>query len=140
MTMWLGDNQIKMTHLIRDRDTKYTKGFDLIIRTEGAKIVQAPIMAPNPNAYMECWIGSLRKECLNHFICLSTKHLGYIVNEYVSYYNEHRPHQSKGNQLLKYHAFEKEEADDCHQCDQSLGKINCKHTLDGLIKYYSRAA
>ncbi len=140
MTMWLGDNQIKMTHLIRDRDTKFTKGFDLIIRTEGARIVQTPIMAPNANAFMECWIGSLRKECLNHFTCFSTKHLGYIVDEYVEFYNDHRPHQGKGNQLLKYHAFEKDEPNDCNPYDRPLGRINCKSSLGGLLKHYYRAA
>ena len=107
MTMWLGDNQIQMTHLIRDRDTKFSKAFDLIIRTEGARIVKTPIMAPNANAYMECWIGSLRKECLNHFTCFSTKHLGYIIDEYANYYY-----------------------------DQSLGRINCKHILGGLLRHY----
>ncbi len=105
MSMWLNDHNIEMKYLIRDRDTKFTKGFDLIIRTEGTRIVQTPIMAPNANAFIECWIGSLRKECLNHFTCFSTKHFGYIANEYVAYYNDHRPHQSKGNQLLKYHAL-----------------------------------
>ena len=38
-------------------------------------------------------MGSLKRECLNHFIFLSEDHLRSTVSAYVAYYNEGRPHQ-----------------------------------------------
>ena len=56
--------------------------------------------APNQNAFVERWIGSLRYECLNRFIVFGLQHLDYIVSEYQSFYNEERPHQRKDNRPL----------------------------------------
>jgi putative transposase len=43
--------------LIHDRDTKFTGAFDEVFRTEGMRIVLAPIRAPNANAFCERWVG-----------------------------------------------------------------------------------
>ena len=37
--------------LIHDRDTKFGGGFDEVFRTEGIKVIQTPVRAPNANAY-----------------------------------------------------------------------------------------
>ena len=39
-------------------------------------------------------IGSIRRECLDHVIPLSERHLRTILAEYVSYYNRDRPHRT----------------------------------------------
>jgi transposase InsO family protein len=38
-------------------------------------------------------MGSLKRECLNHFFFLSEEHLRRTVTAYITYYNEGRPHQ-----------------------------------------------
>jgi hypothetical protein len=48
---------------------------------------------PRANAYCERFIGSLRRECLDHFIILNERHLYRIVKEYETYFNNARPHQ-----------------------------------------------
>jgi putative transposase len=46
------------------------------------------------NAACERYLGSVRRECLDHVIILSARHLQAILTEYVSYFNRARPHQS----------------------------------------------
>jgi putative transposase len=49
--------------------------------------------APNMNAYTERVIGSIRREALDHFLLFSENQVRKIIKNYVSYYNEKRPHQ-----------------------------------------------
>jgi transposase InsO family protein len=59
----------------------------------GIKGVPTPYGAPNAQSHIERFMGSLRRECLNHFIFLSEDHLRRTVVAYVAYYNQGRPHQ-----------------------------------------------
>ena len=61
-----------------------------VLRIKGIPI---PYGAPNAAAHIERFMESLRRECLNHFIFLSEKHLRRTVVAYITYYNESRPHQ-----------------------------------------------
>ncbi len=100
--MWLEDHNIQITHLIRDRDGKFSEGFDAIIESVGATIIKTPVRAPNANAFSESWIGHFKRECLGWFLCFSLKHMDFIVQSYTHFYNEHRPHQSKENRVLTF--------------------------------------
>jgi putative transposase len=42
-------------------------------------------------------IGSIRRECLDHFLILSEPHLRRLLRDYVAYYNRSRPHQALAN-------------------------------------------
>ena len=55
--------------------------------------IPIPYGAPNAAAHIERLIGTLRRECLNHFISLSEDHLHRTVMAYITYLNEGRPHQ-----------------------------------------------
>jgi transposase InsO family protein len=55
--------------------------------------LRIPYSAPNATAHIERFIGSLKRECLNHFIFLSEDHLRRTVVAYITYYSEGRPHQ-----------------------------------------------
>jgi transposase InsO family protein len=57
------------------------------------KGIPIPYGASNAAAHIERFMGSLRRECLNHFIFLSEDHLRRTVAAYIAYYNESRPHQ-----------------------------------------------
>ncbi len=57
------------------------------------EIVRTPYRAPNANAIAERWIRTARSECLDHLLILSERHLKRTLGQYLTYYNERRPHQ-----------------------------------------------
>jgi transposase InsO family protein len=80
-------------YLIRDRDSKYGPLFSSVAKSTGIKVLKTPVRAPKANAICERFIGSLRRECLDYMLTLHSRQLHHIVQEYVDYYNQSRPHQ-----------------------------------------------
>ena len=87
------DDELHVTHLIRDNDTRYVNSFDTVFQSRSIEIIRTPVRAPQANAFAERWIRSLREECLDKIIILNQTHLKQVLHEYVTYYNEARPHQ-----------------------------------------------
>ena len=84
-------------------------------------------------------MGSLRRECLDHFLAFGEKHLDYLVSQYVTYYHLERPHQSLGNEpLLKMPGTDK--PPDNGELGIPAGAIKCQTRLGGLLKHYYRDA
>jgi len=96
-SMWADDEEIDIRFIIHDRDTKFTEAFDDHFRRDDGGVVKTPYQAPIANCFAESWIGSLKRECLNHFFCFSLRQLDHIVQTYGLYYNLHRPHQGLDN-------------------------------------------
>jgi transposase InsO family protein len=80
-------------YLIRDNDSKFGQHFSAVAAGTGIKEIRTPYHAPNANAICERYIGTLRRECLDHMIILNHKHLNGVSQEFVAFYNEARPHQ-----------------------------------------------
>ncbi len=55
--------------------------------------MEAPYRAPRANAVCERFLGSLRRECLDHVVILDDRHLHRLVKEYKSTFTCARPHQ-----------------------------------------------
>jgi putative transposase len=51
-------------------------------------------LTAHSNAYAERFIGSVRRECLDHIIVLSASGLRRVLNAYVTYYERSRTHLS----------------------------------------------
>jgi putative transposase len=85
--------------LIRDNDTKYGPQFDAIAAGVGIKVLRTPFGAPKGNAVCERFLGSLRRECLDHLILYGERHLLEQTKAYVAYFNHARPHQGIGQQI-----------------------------------------
>ena len=89
--------EYKPTHIIRDRDSKFTKQFCSILESDGIEFRPIPARSPNLNPYCESWVGRTRGEVLNHFIVFGEKHLRRILEAWLTHYHFHRPHQGLGN-------------------------------------------
>jgi transposase InsO family protein len=79
-------------YLIRDRDSIYGSYFRQRVKNMGITEVLTAPRSPWQNPYAERLIGSIRRECLNHVIVLSEKHLLIILSSYFKYYNQDRTH------------------------------------------------
>jgi hypothetical protein len=66
--MDLGDRSTRYRFLIRDRDSKFTAAFDAVFTGADIRIIRTPVRAPRANAFAERWIGTLRRECLDHIL------------------------------------------------------------------------
>jgi transposase InsO family protein len=85
--------------IIRDRDDKFGAVFDRVAAGVGTRVLHTAVRAPLMNAVCERFLGSVRRECLDHVIILSERHLRYVLAEYaLSYFNPARPHQGIGQQ------------------------------------------
>jgi transposase InsO family protein len=81
-------------YLIRDRDRISGRGFLARAQRLGIETVLTPVRAPQANAVAERWIGTIQRECLDHIIPLSARHLRRIVQEFVEYHTQTRPHRT----------------------------------------------
>ena len=79
-------------HLIRDRDRAY--GAAIVRRVRAMGIRDKPIAPASPwqNGFAERLIGSIRRECVDHFIVLGEAHLRRTLQSYARYYNIIRTH------------------------------------------------
>jgi putative transposase len=94
LLMDLGDRADRFQLLIRDRDRKFTAAFDAVFTGADIRIIRTPVRAPRANAIAERFIGTLRRECLDHLLILGTRHLTAVLREYIEHYNGHRPHRT----------------------------------------------
>lgn len=79
--------------LIRDRDSKYTRAFDEVFISEGARVINTPVRAPKANAFAERFVRTVRHEVLDLTLVLGRRHLDRILRRYAEHYNAQRPHR-----------------------------------------------
>ena len=96
LAMDLDDRSTPIRFLIRDRDTKFSRAFDEVVRSEGARVILTPIRAPNANAHAERVIETIRAECLDWTLILGRRHLDQTLRTYAEHYNRGRPHRALG--------------------------------------------
>jgi putative transposase len=136
--MWLEDNKLEAKFVIHDRDTKFSFAWDRMMFDAGVRRVRTPLMAPDANSFIESWIGSIKRECLNHFLCFGLGHLDYIAQAYVRFYNTHRPHTALGDRILDAATGQPPEIAASDVPD--VGRIRCRRFLGGLLRHYYREA
>jgi transposase InsO family protein len=83
-----------LNHVIRDRDGIYGKVFDARVEQLGIEQIRIAPRSPWQNGYAERFVGTLRRELLDHVIVLGECHLLRLVKLHARYYNEDRPHMS----------------------------------------------
>jgi len=81
-------------HLIRDRDRIYGTIVTRRLRAMGIRDKPTAPASPWQNGFAERLIGSIRRECVDHFVVLGEAHLRRILRAYARYYNDVRTHRS----------------------------------------------
>jgi len=113
-------------YLIRDWDCIY--GTIVATRIRAMGIRDKPIAPASPwqNGFAERLIGSIRRECLDHFIVLGEAHLRRILRAYANYYNDTRSHRSLDKDVPISRPV------------QRTGSISSRKVLGGLHHHYMR--
>ena len=118
------------SYMIRDRDRIYGEYFQTRVKHTGIEEVVIAPRSPWQSPYVERFIGSIRRECLDHMIVLTEDHLRRILESYFDYYHQARTHLS-----LDRNAPQPREVE-----PPSRGKIAAIPHVGGLHHRYIRAA
>ena len=115
--------------LIFDRDAKYGLEVPAVVRSLNMRPVQTSFESPWQNGIAERWVGSCRRDLLDHVIALNERHLKRLLCEYISYHHEDRTHLGLGKKTPGGRT-------------RSLpsGRISSRPRLGGLHYRYDRAA
>jgi transposase InsO family protein len=137
LLMRLDDMGATIKFVIRDRGEHFAPHlFDHVFTSSDIRVIPTPLRSPKANAICERVIGTLRRECTDHFLILGPGHLHRILGEYIDHYNHHRPHRSL-DQEPPYGRPE-----DHPTRDPRAGPIEIRRrpVLGGLTNEYSAAA
>jgi len=129
----LQEGELSAKFLLRDRDAKFTTAFDEVFRSEAVRVIRLPFRAPRANAFAERWVGTVRRELLDHCLIFGVRHLEIVLHEVLHYYHHARPSQGIG-QLTPISSVEPALA------PAELNRIVRIDRLGGLIHEYRQAA
>jgi putative transposase len=138
LLMQLDEEDVRPRFLVRDRDSKFTREFDELFRSEAIRVIKAPVRAPKARAHAERWVGSVRRECLDRILIVGRRHLQHVMATYARHYNEHRPHRSHAQRPPFSELRPSDEQATADVID--LGRIRQHELLGGLIHEYELAA
>jgi transposase InsO family protein len=118
------------SHLILDRDTKYTVQFRRLIAESRTAVIRLPPRSPNLNAYAERFVCSVKEECLDRMILIGQGSLRRAIAEFLAHYHAERNHQGMGNRVIQAGA----------RPLTSVGSIRRRQRLGGMLSFYHHAA
>ena len=117
-------------YLIRDNDTKFGPEFQKVAEDTSIKVLKTPIASPKANSICERFLGSVRREALDHLLIVSERQLSRILKAYVEYVNQSRPHQGIGQAI----------PEPKQNSSPSEGKVVSFPVMGGLHHRYERVA
>jgi putative transposase len=136
---------LESTIVMHDQDTKFTASFDEVLESADLEVKKAAHRSPNTVAFVERFIQTLQRECLDYLIVFGEQHMDHIVSEMVTHYHEERPHQSKENDPLlsavpavKATKTKRKKKDESPPDVIPVSRVECRQRLGGLLKHYYR--
>jgi len=98
-------------YLILDRDRKFSGDVARMLECLGSKLIRTTYRSPWQNGVAEHWVGSSRRELLDHMIMLSEFHLRRLVREYLHYYHEDCVHDALNKDTPTSRVLERRQTD-----------------------------
>jgi putative transposase len=108
--------------------------FDAVFHADDVEVLLTPPQAPRANAFAQRWVRTVRRECLDRVLIHNTSHLLAVLGEYLAHYNQHRPHQGRGQRPPDRDTLPAQVA------DLSVMRVRRRKVLHGLINEYEQAA
>jgi putative transposase len=78
--------------LLFDRDAKFGADVVSAVREMGSQPTRTAFRSPWQNGVAERWVGSCRRDLLDHVIIVNERHLKRLMSSYLLYYHEDRTH------------------------------------------------
>ncbi|MEY9895688.1 putative transposase [Catenulispora sp. MAP5-51] len=125
----------RFTHLIRDRDAKFSDAFDAVFSAIGITAIMTAPQAPKMNAIAERFVGTVRRECTDRILIANERHLRVVLDQYVAHYNAGRSHQGHGMGLRA-----PDDDPNVIPFPALADRIRRKRVLGGLINEYRKKA
>jgi transposase InsO family protein len=116
-------------YVILDRDAKFDSSVLQFLEATGLEPKRTSIRSPWQNGIAERWVGSCRRELLDHVIPLNDEHLRRLVRDYVAYFHQDRIHDALSKDTPHYRPVENK------PCPQATLISNAR--LGGLHHRYS---
>ena len=135
LLMDLGERAAEFRFLIRDRAGQLTEAFDAVLASAGVEVVKIPPRSPRANAYPERWVRTARAEATDRMLIAGPRHLRAILDEYVTHFNQHRPHRGRNLRPPDHDA-----STTAPVADLAVARMQRRKVLGGLIHEYERAA
>ena len=95
------------------------------------RVIKTPVRSPPANAFAERFVGTLRRDCLDHLLIQGERHLCTVLAEYERHFNHHRPHQGRSLRPPLH---------DLSETIDMTARIRRRKTVTGLINEYHRVA
>jgi putative transposase len=119
---------LEKRYLLHDRDTKFTRAFDSLLKDSGVAPLVLPARSLNLNAHCERFVRSIKEEALDQMVLLGEQSLAYAIQQYLVHYHTERNHQGLANQLIA--------------AEPGLGshtdQVRRRDRLGALLRYYYR--
>ena len=125
----------RFSHLIRDRDGKFTGAFDAVFAASGINVLLTAPQTPRMNAYAERFVRTVRAECTDRVLVIGERHLRAVLSEYIEYYNTGRSHQGHDMNLCA-----PDDNPDIIPLPAPPDRIRVNPVFGGLINQYYPAA
>jgi putative transposase len=135
LLMDLGERASRFRFLIRDRAGQFTGAFDAVLASKGIEVVKIPPRSPRANAFSERWVRTVRAEVTDRMLIAGPRHLRAVLDEYVTHFNQHRPHRARNLRSPDH-----DDANGVPVTDLATARIRHRKILGGLIHEYERAA
>ena len=137
LCVFLGDLDPAAKYIVHDADTKFTRDFRQMLRSEGIKPVRVGPRSPNQNAFAERFVRTVKEECLDRFLVFGEDHLRYLIAQFVDYYHTKRSHRG-----LEYRTPKQVETGEKAAPVEtlSIADLRLRESLGGTLKWYERKA